>query len=137
MNIMTFIKIYLVTVPIFFIIDLAWLGVIAKDVYRKYMGHLMLATPNWTAAIIFYLLFIVGLIIFVINPALKSGSWQYALLYGVLFGFFTYMTFDMTSLAVMKDWSWQIVIIDIIWGMVLSGSVSIISYLICSKYLGL
>jgi uncharacterized membrane protein len=137
MNFMTFAKIYLVTVPIFFLIDLTWLGVIAKNVYRKYMGHLMLATPNWTAAIIFYLLFIVGLIIFVINPALKNHSWSYALLYGAMFGFFTYMTFDLTSLAVLKDWPWQIVIIDIIWGMVLSGSVSVVSYLICSRYLGL
>lgn len=134
---MTFLKVYLVTVPIFFLIDLTWLGVIAKGVYRKYMGHLMLATPNWTAAIVFYLLFIVGLIIFVINPALKNHSWSYALLYGALFGFFTYMTFDLTSLAVLKGWPWQIVIIDIIWGMVLSGSVSVASYLICSKYLGL
>jgi len=128
---------YLVTVPIFFLFDLTWLGVIAKNVYRKYMGHLMLATPNWTAAIIFYLAFIVGLIIFVIHPALKNHSWSYALLYGIMFGFFTYMTFDLTSLSVLKDWSWQITIIDIIWGITLSGSVSIISYMICNKYLGL
>lgn len=137
MNIMTFIKIYLVSVPIFFLIDLTWLGVIAKDVYRKYMGHLMLDTPNWTAAIVFYLTFIVGLVIFAVYPALRNNSWSYALIYGALFGFFTYMTFDLTSLAVLKNWPWQIVIIDIIWGIILSGSVSIISYFICSRYLGL
>jgi len=121
---------YLITVPIFFIIDLTWLGIIAKDIYQKYMGHLMRTTPNWSVAILFYLLFIVGLIIFVINPAIQKDSWVYALVYGVMFGFFTYMTFDLTSWAVLKDWPWKIVIIDIIWGIVLSGSVSVISYFI-------
>jgi uncharacterized membrane protein len=137
MSAYTFIKIYAVSVVIFFAVDLVWLGVVAKDLYRKYLGQLMLATPNWTAAVIFYLLFVVGLVIFVVNPALKNGSWSYALLYGAMFGFFTYMTFDLTSLAVIKDWSWQIAVIDMIWGTVLAGTVSTVSYLICSKYLGL
>ncbi|MBU2566576.1 DUF2177 family protein [Patescibacteria group bacterium] len=137
MDIINFLKVYLIAVPIFFIIDLTWLGVVAKNIYQKYMGHLMLTTPNWAAAIAFYLLFLVGLVIFVLNPALKNHSWTYALLYGAMFGFFTYMTFDLTSLAVLKDWPWQIVIIDIIWGIFLSSSVSVITYLICSKYLNL
>lgn len=134
---MTFVKIYSVAVAVFFLIDMVWLGVIAKNLYRKYIGHLMLATPNWSAAIIFYLLFVVGLVIFAINPALSKNSWSYALLYGAMFGFFTYMTFDLTSLAVIKGWSWEIVVIDIIWGIVLAGSVSAVTYFICSKYLGL
>ncbi len=134
MNILSFAKMYLVTVPIFFLIDLVWLGVIAKDIYQKYMGHLMRPTPNWTASIVFYLLFIVGLVIFVINPAIQKNSLNYALLYGAMFGFFTYMTFDLTSLAVLKDWPWQIVIIDIIWGVVLSTSVSAISYFLINKF---
>jgi uncharacterized membrane protein len=137
MNPAYYLKTYLVAVPVFFLIDMVWLGVIAKGVYAKYMGHLLRPVPNWPATIVFYLLFIVGLVIFAIHPALKNQSWSYALLYGGLFGFFTYMTFDMTSLAVLKDWPWQIVIIDIIWGIVLSGSVSVVSYLIAGKYLGL
>jgi uncharacterized membrane protein len=120
-------------VPIFFIIDLTWLGVIAKDLYQKHMGHLMRPMPNWPVAILFYLLFIIGLVIFVISPAIRNNSWSYALLYGALFGFFTYMTFDLTSLAVLKDWPWKIVIIDIIWGIVLSSSVSIITYFIAKS----
>ncbi|NLC30812.1 MAG: DUF2177 family protein [Candidatus Moranbacteria bacterium] len=135
MTIINFIKIYLIAVPIFFLIDLTWLGLIAKNIYQKYMGHLMRPTPNWTAAVIFYLLFIVGLVIFAIYPAIRNNSWSYALLYGAMFGFFTYMTFDLTSLAVIKDWRWQIVIIDIIWGIVLSSSVSVLAYLIGKNWL--
>ena len=135
MTIINFIKIYLIAVPIFFLIDLTWLGLIAKNIYQKYMGHLMRPTPNWTVAVIFYLLFIVGLVIFAIYPAIRNNSWSYALLYGAMFGFFTYMTFDLTSLAVIKDWRWQIVIIDIIWGIVLSSSVSVLAYLIGKNWL--
>jgi uncharacterized membrane protein len=123
-----FFKIYLIAVPIFLLIDLLWLGVIAKGIYRKYIGHLMLPSPNWPIALLFYFLFIAGLLIFVIIPALKSGSWTDALLYGALFGFFTYMTFDLTNLAVLKDWPWKIVIIDIIWGVVLSATVSVATF---------
>jgi uncharacterized membrane protein len=90
----------------------------------------MRPTPNWSVAIIFYLLFIIGLIIFAISPAIRNNSWAYALLYGALFGFFTYMTFDLTSWAVLKDWPWKIVIIDILWGIFLSSSVSVITYFI-------
>jgi uncharacterized membrane protein len=137
MNLAYYLKVYLVAVPVFFLIDMVWLGVVAKNVYGKYMGHLLRPVPNWPAAIVFYLLFIVGLVIFAIHPALKQQSWQYALLWGAVFGFFTYMTFDMTNLAVLKDYPWQIVIIDVIWGVVLSSSVSVVSYLIASKYFGL
>lgn len=135
MTILNFIKIYLIAVPIFFLIDMVWLGLISKSIYQKYMGHLMRPTPNWIAAVIFYLLFIVGLVIFAIYPAIRNNSWSYALLYGAMFGFFTYMTFDLTSLAVIKDWRWQIVIIDIIWGIFLSGSVSVFTYLIVKNWL--
>ncbi len=133
MTVINFIKLYLIAVPIFFIIDLTWLGVIAKDLYQKHMGHLMRATPNWPVAVVFYLLFIIGLVIFAISPAIRNNSWSYALLYGALFGFFTYMTFDLTSWAVLKDWPWKIVIIDIIWGVVLSSSVSVATYFIAKS----
>jgi uncharacterized membrane protein len=135
MTIIDFLKVYLVTVPVFFVIDLLWLGVIAKDIYQKYIGHLMRSATNWPVALLFYLLFIVGLVIFVIYPAIQRGSWTYALVYGAMFGFFTYMTFDLTSLAVLKDWPWQIVIVDIIWGVVLSSSVSVIAYFIFKNFI--
>ena len=84
----------------------------------------MASNVNWTAAIIFYLIFIVGIFVFSINPGVQKDSFQHALIYGVLFGFFTYATFDLTNLATLRDWPIKIVIIDIIWGMVLTGSVA-------------
>ena len=133
MTLINFLKLYFIAVPIFLMIDLVWLGLIAKNVYQKYMGHLMRSVPNWPVAFTFYLLFVIGLVIFAIYPAVRNSSWTYALLYGSLFGFFTYMTFDLTSLAVLKDWPWEIVIIDIIWGVVLSSSVSVATYFIAKS----
>ncbi|MGB5034492.1 MAG: DUF2177 family protein, partial [Microgenomates group bacterium] len=81
-----YLKMYLVTLVVFFAVDMVWLGLIAKSFYQSQIGYLMKATPNWTAAIIFYLLFIVGLLVFVITPALAKESWSQALLLGALFG---------------------------------------------------
>ncbi len=121
---------YLLTTVVFFAIDILWLGVIAKGLYNKMLGHLMATNVNWTAAIIFYLIFIVGIFVFSIVPGIQKESFQYALIYGVLFGFFTYATFDLTSLATLRDWPIKIVFIDIVWGMVLTGSVASSGYLI-------
>lgn len=121
---------FLLTVPVFFAVDIIWLGFLGKPLYQKYIGHLMAKNVNWTAAIIFYLLFIVGILIFAVYPALKLDKVSYAALYGALFGFFTYMTYEFTNLAVLKDWSWQIVPIDIIWGTVLCTLVSLGSFYI-------
>jgi uncharacterized membrane protein len=85
-------------------------------------------TVNWKAALIFYLLFIVGILIFVVFPSLEKGSWTRAILYGALFGFFTYATYDLTNLATLKNWPLVIVFIDIIWGMFLSAVVSLSGY---------
>ena len=134
MNITTFIKIYLITLPVFFAIDMIWLGLIARNFYRENLGHLLKENVNWTAAIIFYLMFIAGMIIFVISPALEKNSWMHALIYGALFGLITYATYDLTNLATLKDWSLTVAIVDMIWGMILSASVSTISYFISAKF---
>lgn len=121
---------YLLTTLVFFAIDLIWLGVLAKDMYRKYLGGLLSDQVNWTAAIIFYLLFIVGIFIFAIAPAVAKDSIRQAIVMGMLFGFFTYATYDLTNLATLKNWPVKIVFIDIIWGMVLTGSVSTAGFFI-------
>jgi uncharacterized membrane protein len=123
MNITQFISLYLISVPIFFIVDMLWLGVIASDFYRTRLAHLM-GDINWPAAIIFYLVFLVGLVLFAIYPAVERGAWQYALLYGALFGFFTYATYDLTNLATLRDWPLSVVVVDIIWGTVLGAVVA-------------
>ena len=121
---------YLLTALVFFAIDMLWLGFIAKGLYNRHLGHLLSEQINWAAAIIFYLLFIVGIFIFAILPAVEKDSWRYALLFGALFGFFTYATYDLTNLATLKNWPMQILVPDLLWGMVLSGSTAIAGYFI-------
>jgi uncharacterized membrane protein len=120
---------YLLTVPVFFAIDMLWLGFIARDFYQNRLGHL-LGTVNWTAAIIFYLFFIVGILFFAVVPALESGSLLRALFVGAFLGLLTYATYDLTNLATLKDWPLTVALVDMIWGAVLTGSVATASYLI-------
>jgi uncharacterized membrane protein len=121
---------YALTVPVFFAIDLVWLGVIARNFYRSGIGHLMADSPNWGIAIFFYLLYIVGILIFATRPALNSQSWTDALMYGALFGFFAYMTYDLTNLSTLRDWPVSIALVDMVWGAVLTGTVAVASYFI-------
>jgi len=114
-------------------VDLLWLGVIGKPLYQKYLGHLMRQDVKWVAAIIFYLLFILGILIFVVLPAYQKDSWSQTLIYGALFGFFTYMTFELTAYSVLKDWKLPIVFIDIVWGMILTTIVSAIGFWVIQK----
>lgn len=125
---MRFFIIYLITFAVFIVIDLIWLGFIAKNLYQEHIGFIMSKKPNWVAAIIFYLIFIFGLVYFVINPALDSGNFSEALLRGMLFGFITYSTYDLTNLATLEGWPIKITIIDLIWGTSLGGLVSSISF---------
>ena len=126
---------YVLTFAVFFIIDMAWLGFVAKDIYKKYLGNLLSDNVNWAAAIVFYLLFVVGIFIFAIMPSVDKNSLQSAIILGALFGFFTYATYDLTNLATLKDWSLTIVFIDIIWGAVLTSIVSTAGFYIV-QYMG-
>jgi uncharacterized membrane protein len=128
-----FTKLYITALIVFFAIDMVWLGVVAKDFYRAQIGHLMKPDVNWIAAIIFYLIFITGLVVFVITPAIEKGQWTHALLFGALFGFVCYATYDLTNLAVTKDWPILVTIVDLAWGAVLASSVSTVTYFIISK----
>jgi len=125
---------YLVSVPVFFAIDMLWLGVVASSLYRSQLGHLLSDTVNWPVAIAFYLLFLVGLLIFATLPALEAKSLTHALLYGALFGFFAYATYDLTNWSTIRDWPWLISVVDIIWGTVLSASVAGITYWISTTF---
>lgn len=126
-------KIYLIALPVFFAIDMIWLGLVAKNFYRDQIGMLMKTDINWTAAIIFYLMFIFGLVLFVIMPAVEKHSWMHALVFGALFGLITYATYDLTNLATLKDWPLFVTIVDMIWGATLAASVSLITYVIATK----
>jgi len=128
-----FIKLFLIALPVFFIIDMVWLVLVAKKFYQEQIGFLMKPDINWLAAIIFYLLFIAGLVIFVISPAVEKHSWVHALIFGALFGLITYATYDLTNLATLKDWPLLVTVVDLIWGSVLASSISLITYLIANK----
>lgn len=128
-----FIKLYVIALPVFLLIDMMWLGVVAKNFYRSQIGTLMKNDVNWTAAILFYLIFIAGLVVFVIAPAVEKGSWMQALLFGALFGFVCYATYDLTNLAVAKDWPLLVTVVDLVWGATLAATVSVVTYLIASK----
>lgn len=127
------IKLYFIALPVFFAIDMVWLGLIANNFYKKHIGFLMTQEVNWIAALIFYLLFIAGLVVFVISPALEKNSLITALLLGALFGLITYATYDLTNLATIKNWPLLVTVVDLLWGMTLSTSVSAISFLIAKK----
>jgi uncharacterized membrane protein len=128
-----FIKLFLIALPIFFVIDMVWLVLVAKKFYQGQIGFLMKPDINWFAAIIFYLLFIAGLAIFVISPAVEKHSWVHAIFFGALFGLITYATYDLTNLATIKDWPLLVTVVDLIWGTVLAASISCITYFIASK----
>jgi uncharacterized membrane protein len=128
------IKLYLVTLGAFFIIDMVWLGLVAKNFYREQLGFLMKTNINWAAAIAFYLLFVVGILFFVVYPSLAKGSWQYALLAGAFFGLITYATYDLSNLATLKDWPLVVTLVDLVWGSVLSGTLSVIGFLFAKKF---
>ena len=127
------IKQYLVALTTFLVVDMIWLGVIAKNLYSKYLGDIMTDKVNWLAAIIFYLLFIVGLVIFVINPGLESKSLIKTIGLAALFGLITYTTYDLTNLATIRNWPLLITIIDLVWGMTLSTIVATITILLLKK----
>ncbi len=128
-----FTKLYAIALPVFFAVDMIWLGLVAKNFYRGQIGFLMKSDINWAAVITFYLLFIVGLVLFVITPAIEKGSWVHALLFGSLFGLVTYATYDLTNLATLKDWPLLVTIVDLLWGMVVAALVSVVTYFIASK----
>ena len=126
---------YGIAFAVFMVIDLIWLGFIAKDLYAKYLGFIMAKNINWTAAIIFYMIFVGGILFFVVNPAIEKNSLSYALLAGAAFGFITYATYDLTNLATLENWPLFITIVDLIWGSFLSASTSVVSFLVIKTFI--
>ena len=121
-------KLYFLTIPIFFIIDIVWLKFVAKDFYFGQLRQLFEMEVNWIAALAIYFILIAGILIFAVLPALKNGRWQTALFYGAFFGFCTYATYDLTNLATLKGWPISIVVVDMIWGSTLCGLVALGSF---------
>ena len=124
---------YAVSVPVFFAVDMIWLGVIAKGFYRKSLEPLLTPNINWIAAIIFYFLFLVGILVFALLPGMEKRSLGYTVVMAALFGFIAYATYDLTNLATLRDWPLMLSIVDMLWGGFLSASTATITYLIMSR----
>ena len=127
---------FLITFVVFLGVDMVWLIKIAPKFYRSQIGHLMADKPNLPAALIFYVVFILGLVFFVGYPTLVSGVWWEAMLKGAGFGLVTYATYDLTNMATLKKWPIKVTIIDLIWGTFLSTSTSVLVFFI-SGWLGI
>ena len=127
---------YLATTLVFFIIDFIWLGYVAKGFYQNQIGSLLLDNFNAGVAVAFYLVYVVGIIIFAVSPALQSGSLGTALLYGALFGFFCYGTYDFTNLATLKGYTATVAFVDLAWGTVLTGVSAAIGTWLTMKFVG-
>lgn len=127
-------KLYLVLLTAFLLFDMLWLGWVARSFYQQSLGFLMTPSPNWFAAALFYLLFIVGILFFVVVPGLESDSLKTTLLRAALFGLITYATYDLTNLATIKDWPVLITVVDLLWGIFLSVSVSSVGFVIGKRF---
>ncbi len=112
---------YGLTALIFGLLDALWLTRVGPKLYRPEIGELMMDGWRPVPALIFYALYMLGIQIFAVQPALAAGKWQVAAMYGALFGFFCYMTYDLTNHATMKIWSTKITLADIAWGTCATG----------------
>ncbi len=128
-----FLKLFLITMLSFFLIDMLWLGLIAQSFYKRHLGFIMAESPNWSAAIIFYIIFVIGMLVFVVLPGLKKGSLKSTLVHAAFFGVLTYSTYDLTNLATLENWPVVVTIVDIIWGGVLTTLVCFVSFVFGRK----
>ncbi|MGX7245182.1 DUF2177 family protein [Enterococcus quebecensis] len=126
-------KLYSVSAVTFLTFDFIWLLLIAKKLYQEQLGGLMGQT-KLVPAIVFYVIYLMGIVFFVVNPALEKGSLLYALVAGGFLGFLCYGTYDLTNLATLKDWPYLVTIIDLIWGTVVTASVSGITVYVAQHF---
>lgn len=129
-----FIKVYLIALPILLAIDALWLGIISKSFYQQQIGFLMKSNINWIAAGLLYMVLTLGLVVFVVMPAVQNNSWHQALAFGLLFGIISYAVYDLTNLATIKDWPLIVTIVDMMWGGVLCALVAVASYYITKLF---
>ena len=124
---------YGVALAIFVAADMVWLGTMAPRFYRPILGDIAISGVNLPPAVLFYLLYPIGLLIFAIHPALKGASISTALIYGALFGFFTYATYDLSNHATLRNWTLPLTLVDVAWGTVLGAASATISFWLVSK----
>jgi uncharacterized membrane protein len=124
---------YLVTLATFVAVDMAWLGTMASRFYKPMLGDIAIAGVNLPPAVVFYTVYPVGLMIFAIEPALRAGSWLNAPIYGALFGFFTYATYDLSNQATLRNWTFALTAVDVAWGTFLGALTSAVTFWVISR----
>jgi uncharacterized membrane protein len=129
---MPYVTAYLTVLAIFAVIDTLWLGTMASKIYRPLLGDILVQDFRVVPAVVFYAFYAAGLVIFAVAPALKSGQWTTALLWGALFGLFAYGTYDLTNYATLRNWGLRITVIDMAWGTFVSGVASVLAYQLSS-----
>ena len=122
------IKLFLISLVLFLLIDFIWLGFIAKGLYQKHLGHLLSPQPNWFAAFLFYILFILALNILIIQPMVINQNLAQGLFHALVFGMITYATYDLTNLATLREWPIMVTVIDLLWGMFISTFVTFLTF---------
>jgi uncharacterized membrane protein len=127
---------YAVALVTFLGVDMVWLGTMAPRFYRPTMGDIALQTVNMPAAVAFYALYPIGLLVFAVAPALREGSLGLAIAYGALFGFFTYMTYDLTNYATLRNWTLALTLVDVAWGTLLGAVTAAVTWLVASRLAG-
>ena len=133
---MAYLVIYAATAAAFLVLDALWLGWIAKDFYFSRLQGLIHDSPRLVPAGIFYALYIVGIIVFCIEPAIKSNTLKHAIAYGALFGFLAYATYDMTNLATLKNWPLSVALVDMAWGAVLTATAASAGFFAARQVMG-
>jgi uncharacterized membrane protein len=119
---------YLTALAVLIVLDALWLGLVGGRVFRSVLGGMLLDSPRWGAAALFYLFYALGVVVFAVQPGLRSKSWWTALVYGALIGFLAYMTYELTNLATVKAWTNELAAIDIAWGTVLTALAATASF---------
>jgi uncharacterized membrane protein len=135
MTLLRYLCIYLATGLIFWLADALWLGLVIKDFVLRELGDLLLASPKKSPAVLFYLLYVIGVMVFAVLPALDADSWIKALGLGALLGLVAYATYDLSNLATLKNWSVRFAVVDVCWGTFVTASAAVTGFLISRAFL--
>ncbi|MFZ1258556.1 MAG: DUF2177 family protein [Candidatus Saccharimonas sp.] len=115
------------------LLDFLWLGYVAKKLYYGEMGSILLEKPHMLPALLFYVIYVIGVVVFVVNPAIEKQSLAHALGFGALFGFVAYATYDLTNLATLQGFSPKVVVVDLLWGACLTMVVAGTTYAVLHR----
>ena len=132
---MKYLFLFIITAAIFFALDMLWIGLIARNFYREKLSFIFTGEVRWIPIVIFYSIYIAGILYFVLIPGFAQHDWKMVLLNGALLGLLCYATYDLTNMGTIKQWPLVVTVVDIIWGSFVTAAVSVISYLAAVKWL--